>query len=183
MSNYYTHMCAELVPKNDEARQWLLAQHRALVEFQNILDEGAVDVASEKVYEEAGELLTQQVKGTRNPALDPVMLLLVQKWDPLENGDAPGFDLEGEHGSLFFEDNGERVDLERVAAFAQLYLQKFDPEGSFSFEYANTGDVHKPDTYGGGACFVTATKIRWTSTSNWLRKQKGQFAKTRRRRG
>jgi hypothetical protein len=175
MANYYTQMCAEIVPKTDVARTWLRDQFKALQAFQNILDDGEVDLTSETAYDDAHAFLLKHVEGTMDPTLDPGMLQLVKTWDPLEGQGMPGFDLEEESASVFFEDDGEQVEVKRVADFLQLYLRKFEPAGRFGFEYAFTGDRHRPDTFGGGACFVTATHVRWMVSNDWLAKQKRAF--------
>jgi hypothetical protein len=180
MANYYTQMCAEIVPKTEEGRAWLTEQYKALQNLQTGLDQDGVDLSDEEVY--------QNVALKAAPTMDSAVLELVKWWRPLDTVEVPGFDLFVKHGtsvfnldadadggSVIFEDDGEYVEVERVADFLQLYLKKFEPAGRFGFEYAFTGDRHRPDTFGGGACFVTATHVRWMVSNDWLAKQKRAF--------
>lgn len=166
MANNYTQMCMQVSVKTPEGRRWLQEQYKALGALQDALEDLDLDldVSDSKVYQLAAE-------HAEGPALDPDLLECVKTWDPLSGDPFPGFDLDVEKdGDVFIEDDGENVMLEHVADFLQVYLKKNDPEGVQMFEYAFTGDKHRPGTFGGGACFVTATDINWIGTNNWLEK-------------
>ena len=61
--------------------------------------------------------------------------------------------------------------IDSVCAFIQHLLQKFDPQGSVSLEWSNDCSKPRLDAYGGGAAFITARRIKTTTTTEWLHKQ------------
>ena len=79
------------------------------------------------------------------------------------------FETEKDEEGLWL--NSENGGIDAVCAFIQHLLQKFDPQGRVSFEWAN--DCSKPltDAYGGGAAVITAKEIKVMSTYEWLQSQ------------
>jgi hypothetical protein len=61
--------------------------------------------------------------------------------------------------------------IDAVCLFVQHLLQKFDPEGTIAFEWSNDCSKPRIDAFGGGAAFITASKIISMNTSDWLRLQ------------
>lgn len=169
--NNYTQMCMQVTVKTPKGRKWLQEQYKALVELQSALEDESLDLdpSDSKVY----QLAAEHAKG---PSIDNDLLEHVKTWDPLSGDPLPGFTLDVEKdGDVFIEDDGENVMLDHVADFLQIYLQKNDPEGVQTFEYAFTGDKHRPGVFGGGACFITARKVDWIATNNWLSSKLKRF--------
>lgn len=170
--NNYTQMCMQVSVKTPAGWRWLQEQYKALGALQDALEDPDLDldVSDSKVYQIAAE-------HAEGPQLDHGLLECVKIWDPLSGTPLPGFDLDVEEdGNVFIEDDGENVMVDHVADFLQVYLKMNDPEGVQMFEYAFTGDKHRPGTFGGGACFVTATDIEWIATNNWLEEQRKKHA-------
>lgn len=71
----------------------------------------------------------------------------------------PGLWLHSSHGGI-----------DAACAFLQHLLQKFDPAGQVTFEWANDCSRPRVDAYGGGAAIITAKRIKTMSTHQWLRK-------------
>ena len=61
--------------------------------------------------------------------------------------------------------------VDAVCAFIQHLLQKFDPQGKVSFEWAHDCSKPRVDAYGGGAAVITAKEIKTMSTAAWLNEQ------------
>lgn len=171
MANNFTQLCMQVTTKSPEGRQWLQNQHEVLCELQDVLDGDETDADSETVYEDANNVLA--ARGSRT--LDPELLKAVMDWDPLSTTPLPGFDIEVNREDVYFEDDGENIELDRLADFLQVYLQKNDPEGSQEFEYAFTADHHRPGSFGGGACFITANETEWMASNNWLYAKRQTF--------
>jgi hypothetical protein len=78
------------------------------------------------------------------------------------------FDVEAvKEGIWIYSEYGGQ---ETVCAFIQHLLQSFDFAASVSFEWSHDCSKPKPDAFGGGAAFITATEIETFSTSEWLHK-------------
>jgi hypothetical protein len=91
----------------------------------------------------------------------------------------PGFSVEFADDSsevvLYAEDWGN---LDSATTIMQAFLNKFQPDGYFKIEWADTCSKARPGEFGGGAVFVTAKEIKWMSTNSWLADQKIQFKKS-----
>lgn len=75
---------------------------------------------------------------------------------------------EGKWGLWLHSDYGG---IDAVCAFIQHLLQKFDPEGRVSLEWANDCSKPRLDAFGGGAAFITAKEIKTMNTAHWVRQQ------------
>ena len=64
--------------------------------------------------------------------------------------------------------------IDAVCAFIQHLLQQFDPSGSVGFEWSCDCSKPRTDAYGGGAAFITVTKIKHINTYGWLSKVKAR---------
>jgi hypothetical protein len=73
-----------------------------------------------------------------------------------------------------------RENLQRAAGLVQQFLAVFRPNDSWSIEFANITTRQVVGAYGGGAYFVTATRIKAISSWEWLRRQRKAFEKTSR---
>ena len=165
MSNNYCQMCMDVHVKTHEGRAWLQTQYEALEGLQEVIADGDTELSDETFYEDANKLLVED----GDPPVDDALLACVKRWDPIGTTPLLGFELEVESdGDVTITDDSENAELERIADFLQIYLQRHDPEGVQTFEYAFTGDKHRPGTFGGGACFITKDKIEWIATNNWL---------------
>ena len=58
-------------------------------------------------------------------------------------------------------------DIEPVCEFIQHLLQKFRPKEHASFDWSETSEVVL-NTFGGGAAFITADKIIYLNTGDWV---------------
>jgi len=77
------------------------------------------------------------------------------------------FEVEPEKEGLWLhsQDGGQEV----ACLFIQHLLQHFDSDGWVAFEWSHDCSKPRTDAYGGGAAFITATKIETFTTSDWLR--------------
>ena len=95
-----------------------------------------------------------------------------------DDDDTLGFDWEfqrGERGEylwIYAELNGNP---NHVAAFVQMFLWKFPPNGAFTMSWATTTTPLHLDELGGGAIFVTAKKIEWMNTLTWCDEMQKRF--------
>lgn len=85
------------------------------------------------------------------------------------------FDLEledddkgGRRAWIHSPDGCENID--HVADFIQQFLKEFRPKEAWSMEWSNDCSKPRLDAFGGGALVVTAKKIHWMSTSDWVSK-------------
>jgi hypothetical protein len=89
----------------------------------------------------------------------------------------PGFDwtLLGDDDSvlsIYSEDHGN---VENVAKFMQQFIQMFRPNESFTMEFAFTCSKNRSGEFGGGCVFVTADKIEWLNTGEWMAEKMAEF--------
>lgn len=75
---------------------------------------------------------------------------------------------------LYAEEYGN---VEAAATIIQTFLNKFRPDDYFKIEWADTCSKPRAGEFGGGAVFVTATKIEWLTTGSWVSKQASSFKK------
>lgn len=68
---------------------------------------------------------------------------------------------------VYAEESGEP---HHVAKLVQEFLKRFRPDSHFTLSWAWTCSKPRIGHFGGGAVFVTATKMKWMSTSEFLRK-------------
>jgi hypothetical protein len=73
-----------------------------------------------------------------------------------------------------------RENLHRAAGLVQQFLAAFRPNDWWAAEFANNTTRRVVGAYGGGAYFVTATRIKRIWSSDWLRSQIKAFVKTNR---
>lgn len=90
--------------------------------------------------------------------------------DLLSGDDYLGYNVEVDSDELWIyaEEGGTP---EYVVPLAQAYLEKFDPDGSLGFCWADTCSKPRLDEFGGGAVFITATDAKWINTYQWLGEQ------------
>lgn len=116
----------------------------------------ALDLAHQAIQAKLGDEL---------PAGFPKALAdVIENWDFETDADSPA---EGHGVWLHTEDGG----VNAVCAFLQHLLRKFNPQGRVAFEWSNDCSKPRLDAYGGGAAIVTARKIRFIHTGEWLAKR------------
>lgn len=89
--------------------------------------------------------------------------------EAIENSEHTGF-------QYAFEDEGKTLwlyaeqsaNIEYLAAFVQKFLRQFRPQRSFRLSYSCTCSKPRVGEFGGGALFVTANRIEYCSTDDWL---------------
>jgi hypothetical protein len=87
----------------------------------------------------------------------------------------PDFEWAFQEGAiLWVSDKDGGGDIDHVVALLQAYLKKFDPKGSFGISWSGTCSKPRPGEFGGGAIFVTAKKVEWMTTWDWLQKKKAK---------
>ena len=62
---------------------------------------------------------------------------------------------------------------DEACVFIQHLLRKFRFANSVAFEWSHDCTKPKTDAYGGGAVYITRSRIKTMHTSEWLRKQAG----------
>jgi hypothetical protein len=76
------------------------------------------------------------------------------------------FDIERDDDGVWL--NSQYGGIDAVCAFIQHLLQKFNPAGIVTFEWAHDCTKPRIDAFGGGAAIVTATKIKTMNTADWI---------------
>jgi hypothetical protein len=106
-------------------------------------------------------------------------------WDEEDDKAGEGFDYkfvtwEGGVRCLIIMAEEGKENLHRAAELVQRFLATFRPNDWWSGEFANNTTRRVVGAYGGGAYFVTATRIKRIWSSDWLRRQIKAFEKTNR---
>ena len=73
---------------------------------------------------------------------------------------------------FFSEEAGS---INNVCDVLQRYLNAFHPDRHISFEWAFTCSARRLGEFGGGAAFITAKKIHYLHTADWLTKKAKQW--------
>ena len=99
-------------------------------------------------------------------------------WDELdmEPGDTLGFshDLSAKEFWIYSDEHGN---IDHVAHVIQAYLKARAPKQYFSLSYAATCSRPQLGEFGGGAIFVTARKVKYFSSGDFLCKEQARFEK------
>lgn len=77
--------------------------------------------------------------------------------------------------SIYAEEYG---DVSVAAIILQAFLKKFRPNDHFSIQWADTCSKPRAGEFGGGAVFITAKKLEWMYTSNWINERITDFEKS-----
>lgn len=86
----------------------------------------------------------------------------------------PGFEWQVERGAngkptgLWIHDNGEGGNLEMLAAFVQMFLNKFRPKDCWSLTWADFCSKPRIGEFGGGGMFVTAEGVEWMNAYSFV---------------
>ena len=86
-----------------------------------------------------------------------------------DDEDAGGW---GRHLWVYTEESGEPG---RVAHLVQNFLNTFRPQDSWSLQYACTCSKPRIGEFSGGALFVTAEKIAWDNSNDFIERQRQVF--------
>jgi hypothetical protein len=81
--------------------------------------------------------------------------LVFPDWVELKNG-----------GILVYTNDGASPSA--VTPLAQLFIRKFHKNKYWILEWANSSDKPHAGAFGGGAVFVTADRVDWFTTGNWI---------------
>jgi hypothetical protein len=76
--------------------------------------------------------------------------------------------INGDAESLWLSDNAGGANIPAVAEFIRWLLEQYDDRGIVPLSFAHTCSKPRPDEFGGGACVITATEIRWCSVHQWV---------------
>jgi len=118
-------------------------------------------------------ILTKAVEASGDDTDDKELLTVFPNWEFFQcigfdwSINANGRGNESSH-MLWIRDNGESGDVNSVADFIQSYLKKFDNKGKVGFQWAATCSKQRVGEFGGGACLVTAKKLKWMNTAKWI---------------
>jgi hypothetical protein len=154
MSNYYTQFSEALVLDNAEQADWVRTQLDAkkLDRLREHASKHPTPTDKLKVPDWAKELvLAEYILNGQDAYFS---------WE-LEESDTPGkFNL-----AMFAEEVG---DIDAVVVFVQAFLKKFAPDHCFTLSWAGTCSKMVAGEFGGGAAFVTADKVEYINTGQWL---------------
>jgi hypothetical protein len=120
------------------------------------------DEAAQKYALDLAYQASHTCQGDEQPGNFPASLAeVVEDWqfetNPENSAECPGIWLHSINGGI-----------DAVCAFIQHLLQKYDPEGSVTFEWSNDCSKPRVDAYGGGAAIITADEIKTMNTGQWL---------------
>lgn len=82
----------------------------------------------------------------------------------------------GRHLWLFSEEFGE---LDRVGHLVQKFLRRFRPSDCWWLTYATTCSRPHAGSFGGGAMFVTAQRVKWTNADQFVEREHKAFERRR----
>ena len=63
---------------------------------------------------------------------------------------------------------GDSFDFSHVGWLVQAFLRRFRPRDAFSMQWGDTCSAPRPEGFGGGALFVTATGVADFHTADWV---------------
>lgn len=76
---------------------------------------------------------------------------------------------------LFDEDGCPNLDA--LVEMLQLYLINFEPQRYLSFMWADTCSKPRPGEFGGGAVMITAKKVKYFNTYDWIHNETERLEK------
>lgn len=71
--------------------------------------------------------------------------------------------------------------VDHASDFIQTFLKKFRPDSCFHIEWASTCSLPRAGEFGGGAIFITAKKMTWFNSSDFVNNEEKKFEKANRR--
>jgi hypothetical protein len=71
----------------------------------------------------------------------------------------------------------EDGNIDSIGHVIQKFLQEFRPNDCFHMEWASICSKLRADAFNGGAIFVTAEEVKWTTTQEWVSEQLELFQK------
>lgn len=71
----------------------------------------------------------------------------------------------------------ESDNIDQVAVLIQEFLSRYRPNEAWGMQWSNDCSKPRTDAYGGGAIFVTADKIEYQSSFEWLWQKESEFNK------
>lgn len=82
------------------------------------------------------------------------------------NYDYPYITFRYNDGKLLL--SSDSPDLEVTARLLQHFLREEKDDRAITFQWAETCDKDRTDAFGGGACHLTRSEIKWMSSHDWL---------------
>ncbi len=79
-----------------------------------------------------------------------------------------------EDNSIWFS-HDESIDIDAAASVIQRFFKDARLNGCCGFTWSETCSKPRLDSFGGGACFITAMDIEWNSPHTWLEKKIHSF--------
>jgi hypothetical protein len=143
MANYYTNLCVALKLPIEQG-QYLM-----------------------EAFETVDNVIDDQVDATEVPEKFAALIAEVDLDKICGTGTYVGVHPESAEIVQISDDDG-CCDVELIALILQHTLKHFDSDQGLGFDWANHCDRHRPDAFGGGACYVTKDAVQWLSTSSWL---------------
>ncbi len=104
----------------------------------------------------------------------------VKEDDDYEEGFGYEFCTYEEARHLVISADEGKENFRRAVELVQRFLATFRPNDWWKGEFANNTTRRVIEAYGGGAYFVTATRIKRISSTDWIRRQIKAFEKTNR---
>ena len=153
MANYYMEMSFTVLLDSSIEEKWVRAMLTAADSFMELEADGSV--AKQLMRGEAGEFfkyLNENDDGHHG-----------NSWQ-IHTGCTPG---EGLH--LWLHGN-EGCDVEAAGLFCKMYLRKFHPQQAIAFTWCEYADRPIAGSCSGGACFVTARRVKIENAYDIIRR-------------
>ena len=154
MANNYTQFSAELQLDNEDQCEWF----HYLLNLNDHIDDYVVE--NEVEYDDEED--------AKNDFIDQVNSTYGIKLCAEDIDDAyPNFQYKLQKDSLwvYAEEDGN---INMIGKMVQAFFNTFRPDGIFYLTYADTCSKMRIDEFGGGAMVVTAKKIDYFSTNDFV---------------
>ena len=160
MANNYLQFSEELVGLSEDDAKWAADYLAFFEEVQGDCDE-------------------QDIEIEEHPMADEFM----RRRDIYDlDEDAEGLDFHfqfveiGEQGLMALWFHGDEYgNVEHICLFVQEFLRARRPDGCFHISWSVTCSKPRIGEFGGGAAFVTAEKIEWMNSYDWIDKKRKEF--------
>jgi len=164
MANNYLQFSEELVGLSEDDAKWATDYLAFFSKVQSDCDEQGIEIEE-------------------HPMADEFM----RRRDLYDlDEDAEGLDFQYEFQYEFEDEEGEGLkalwfigdeygNVDHVCLFVQEFLRARRPDGCFHISWAVTCSRPRIGEFGGGAAFVTAEKIEWMNSYDWIDKKCKEF--------
>jgi hypothetical protein len=140
------------------------------LQFSFAFDCGSKEIA-EKVVSASIWLADAVLNDVDLDAEHPGMPVALAKTLIEEGSSSFGFQADRHDDThVWIHDDAGDGNSEDAARFTQWILQTFFADEDFkaSFQWAETCDKPRFDSFGGGACVIDKNNIKWLSTASWI---------------